>query len=321
MNMTLCETLSKFANLKEFKYNKSIITHHSIISFNLSAKCLNDKNNKIRENIIGAVINNKVPEDYYIIQKWSYIKQIINKWITQLNQLNIDNKECNAINCLHKAGRNNNHDFDITLFYNDLTQETFKVELKFNAQTIDCAPQFVSPMKPSQYMSNSYEEYFYKNYLPKIAEAANLLMPDEISYLNQIHSNSPKCMKLYQDLYYQGCKQSSKFTNDERAIKFYELCKNMSNESIREFIEFTDLNINMLTEYLFSTQKNKIYMLYYNKAYILQTPNMENYIIESVNKMPSKYRYECITKSGKTLNVLLRWKNGNGIAFPAFQIS
>ena len=27
------------------------------------------------------------------------------------------------------------------------------------------------------------------------------------------------------------------------------------------------------------------------------------------------------TKSGIKLNILLRWKNGNGIAFPAFQIS
>jgi len=34
-----------------------------------------------------------------------------------------------------------------------------------------------------------------------------------------------------------------------------------------------------------------------------------------------KNYYECKTESGYKLKVLLRWKNGNGIAYPAFQIS
>ena len=48
---------------------------------------------------------------------------------------------------------------------------------------------------------------------------------------------------------------------------------------------------------------------------------LDDYIIESCVKEPSKFRYVCKTKSGVELTVLLRWKNGNGIAFPAFQIS
>ena len=45
------------------------------------------------------------------------------------------------------------------------------------------------------------------------------------------------------------------------------------------------------------------------------------FTIASCVKNPAKSRYDCVTQSGKKIRVLLRWKNGNGIAFPAFQIS
>ena len=83
------------------------------------------------------------------------------------------------------------------------------------------------------------------------------------------------------------------------------------------------LDITSLSDYLSKTQNNKHYMLYdTNKnEFILEKAVMDDYKIESVSNHPEKYSYECKSKSGKKLNVLLRWKNGNGIAFPAFQIS
>ena len=41
------------------------INYKSINSFNICEKNLNDKTNKIRENIIISIINNKIPNDYY----------------------------------------------------------------------------------------------------------------------------------------------------------------------------------------------------------------------------------------------------------------
>ena len=128
-------------------------------------------------------------------------------------------------------------------------------------------------------------------------------------------------MKNYQELYYNGCKQSSKFTNKDQDIKFYNLAKELSNESIKSFITNTELNIDLLSNYLYNTQKNKIYMLYINNIFILQKIDIDDYKIDKVVKNPNKYRYECVSKNGKKINILLRWKNGNGIAFPAFQIS
>jgi hypothetical protein len=314
--MTLINDLHKVFNLQPFTYNKENINDKSIHAFNLSTRQLNDKNNKTREHIIGAIINNKVPENYYILNKWFYLKIKIFNYLKKLS-----GKPYIKVECINRAGRRNKYDFLIKLFYDDGSNQDFMIELKFNVSTIDDAPQFVSPMKPSQYMNNSYEDYYFENYLQKLSDMAHLKMPTKEEYLKQIHSNKPKCMKVYQELYYNGCAGSSKFTNKEEHIKFYNLAKELSNESIRLFITNTELNIGLLSNYLHTTQKNKIYMLYSNKAFILQQINIDDYTIDRVVKNANKYRYECISKNGKKINILLRWKNGNGIAFPAFQIS
>ena len=298
-------------------YNKETITPESIIAFNPSSKGLNDTHNKTRENIVGAIINNKIPQSYYEIPEWGELEISI---ITYLQQLDTTRKYSHAV-CSHKGGRKFNFDFSIKVYYEDGTQTDYNIELKFNASTIDETPQFVSPMKPSQYMSNVYEDYYYDNYLSQLSSESGLEMPSRETYLKQIHTNNPKCMKPYQDLYYMGCKQSSQYTGDAAHIKFYETAKKLSHESITNFIEKTELNIEALSEYLLTSQNNKIYMLYSGTQFIVQRPNMDDYQLASVTKNPEKNRYDCVSKTGVKFNVLLRWKNGNGIAFPAFQIS
>ena len=315
-DMTLIQDLQKVFNLQKFKYNKEILNDKSISAFNLSTKQLNDKNNKTREHIIGAIINNKVPEDYYILNKWLHMKKIIFNYLQKLSD-----KLYVKVECINKAGRRNNYDFLIRIFYDDGTNEEFMIELKFNVSSINDAPQFVSPMKPSQYMNNSYEDYYYDYFLNKLSDMFQLKMPTKKEYLTQIHSNKPTCMKEYTKMYYGGCIKSSKCTNKEEDLNFYNFAKELSNESIKSFINNTELNSELLSNYLHTTQKNKIYMLYSNKAFILQKINIDDYTIDKVVKNANKYRYECISKNGNKMNILLRWKNGNGIAFPAFQIS
>jgi hypothetical protein len=312
---SLNETLKKLFSLFHFTYHKELIHTGSIHAFQCSTKHLNDINNKTRENVIGAIINQKMPEDYFIIWKWERLKRAIYQYLEQLN----DSRPYVKVECIHKAGRKYNYDFEIRFDYDDQTQQTFNIELKFNSSSVENTPQFVSPMKPSQYMSNSYEEYFYDHYLPLLSTASGIPLPSKEEYLKHIHSTKPKCMKPFQDLYYQGCEYSSKFTKKEEDIQFYHLSKKLSNESIASFIDKTELRIDLLSSYLLNTQRNKIYMLYYNHNFLLQKANMDDYVLESVSKHVN--RYDCRSKSGKVIQILLRWKNGNGIAFPAFQIS
>ena len=301
-----------------FTYNKEQITIDSISAFDLSAKGLNDKNNKTRENIIGSIINSKVPVEFYEIPRWLQLKTSIHNYITELDKNPFD-----KIDCKHKGGRKFNFDFNIIFYSDDLGTEprVYNIELKFNASAIDEAPQFVSPMKPSQYLSSSYEDYYYTNYLPRLSTMSNLSTPSKETYMAQIHTNKPKCIKDFQEIDYKGCEASSKFTKNEEDIKFYELAKQLSSESISTFIAQTDLNIGLLSEYLHTSQQGKIYMLYSDGKFTKQYANLADYMIVSVVKNPQKFRYECLSANGKKINVLLRWKNGNGIAFPAFQIS
>jgi hypothetical protein len=317
--MNIIKDLTVYFHLPIITYNKEKINVKSIVTFMaISHKNNNDKTNKTRENIIGALINQKIPDDYFVVQKWKNLKKSLDVYLQKL----FENTPYENIKCLQKGGRKHNFDFEITANYStEKNTKTFNVEFKFNTSSVQTAPQFVSPMRPSQYMSHSYEEYYYDRFLTQLANFSGFSMPDKKEYMSQIHSPTPKCMKKYQDLYYEGCAKSSKYSGNTRAVCFYELSKRVSAESIRQFIELTELNIELLTTYLQSTQENKIYMLYYDNSFIIQKIHHNDHILTNYIKNVDKYRFECLTAGGNTIQLLLRWKNGNGIAFPSFQLS
>lgn len=305
-----------YSNLNDINYNNTIINYYSINSFHLSSRTENDKNNKRRETIIGAIINNQIPTNYskYSLL-WKKLKYEIDKYILDLCKLN------NLINqtqkCVHKAGRKNN--YDLLLILNECI--SFNIEIKFNAKNVDETPQFVSPMKPSQYLETSYEKYYYDNYLTLLSKEFNLSLPNKEEYIHKIHSDKPKCVIEYQNKYYKGCKKSSKYTGNKEDVKFYNRAKKLSEDSIKTFIMNNNLKIDELTNYLLNTQTNKVYMLYKNGNIYLQCIDSKNYEIVSYKKEPELQRYVATTKTGIILKILLRWKNGNGVAYPAFQIS
>jgi len=284
---------------------------------NTSKKQKNDKNNKKREHIISSIINSETPKIFFIKSlRWFNLKKEIDLYISNLardnNIYQIDNISCNI-----KAGRKYNYDFDIVINY----IYHFNIELKFNAKKIKQAPQFVSPMKLSEYLSNNFEEFYYDLYLVKLEEKYGMNIPEKEEYLSKIHSPNPKCLEHIQDKYYKGCKQSSKFTNNKEDIEFYNYMKKISKDSISDFVSKNDINIDKLNEYLKNSQKNKKYMLYKEKSLYFEEHNESDYLIKSYEKEPSLSRYKAKTESGNTLKILIRWKNGNGVAFPAFQIS
>lgn len=284
-----------------------------------TSKSNNDSDNKIRENIITNMnyIDNDYFNDITYGQMWFELKEKFNEAMKKICPIYFSYK------IKHKAGRKNNYDYEI-IFLDEVQKQIkkIKLEFKYNASTLEDTPQFVSPMKPSQYLYDSFEEYYYDNYLVTLFNKFELEIPEKSVYLKTIHTNSPTCVQLAQLLYYQGCKQSSKYTEQEKAIAFYQEANISSKNCIKNFIENNNLNIEKLSEYLSKSQKEKIYLLYKDQSFFIESSNNEDdFIIESYTKNPDKFRYEAITKSNKNLHILLRWKNGNGIAYPAFQIS
>ena len=288
--------------------------------FNVDNSCrsYNDFDNKIREHVIESMpyIDNEYFDDNEYGESWKKLKNSFEENMRQICPL------FHRYKIKHMAGRKNNYDYEITFLDESnkiITSE--KLEFKFNVVSLSGAPQFVSPMKPSQYLSESYEDYHYDKYIVEFMNKYGLALPEKEEYLKEIHSNKPKCMVEAQTLYYQGCNQSSKYDATEKAIEFYNSSNIMSKESIKKFIEKTELDIQKLSEYLVKTQNGKIYLLYKNGEFKVEYINTDDYIIESYIKNPEKSRYEAVTKTQKKINILLRWKNGNGIAYPAFQIS
>ena len=289
------------------------ILYKDINAFIVSDKKYNDENNKTRENIIGAIINNKIPIEYYkYSRRWDNLKKSVESYIYDL----IGHNNIYSISLIHRGGRKYNYDF--TIIVNNIE---YNIELKFNAENIDEVPQFVSPIKTSKYLSHSYEEYYYDNYLPKLISTADIKYPPRSQYIAEIHGNKPKCMKYFQDIYYQGCNKSSQYTGYKDSIEFYNLSNSIDKISRENFINIANLNITALSEYLIETQKNKIYMLYKNNKIYKQIVNIDDYNLVRWEKYPEKFKYIAYSASGKQIDILLRWKNGNGIAFPAFQIS
>lgn len=296
---------------------KSKIMVDDIASFNLSTKKENDHNNKMRERIINNIINSTIPLYYYDDPRWSNLKREIDYYICELMKLkNIDT--IHHIRCVIMAGRKNNYDYIISI--ND---ESFNVELKYNAQTVNDTPQFVSPMNPSQYMINaekiSFEEHHHK-YLSRIVENTPILVPHVDVYKHDIHSTKPKCFVEAQNKYYKGCSKSSQYTGEKCDIDFYIKANQISKESIKEFISKSDIDTKKLTEYLLKTQIDKNYMLYKDGKLRLERINQHHYTIVSCQKNKQMNGYVATSESGNKIKILLRWKNGNGIAFPAFQI-
>jgi hypothetical protein len=309
--------LSRLNSLPSFKCEKTHLSYKDIAVFNNSIahkKKDNDKNNNIRENIIVCVLKNTVPEKYFKFSKlWHNIKESIYMFINDIGIRDIDN-----LVVKRKAGRKNNYDFEII----DNNNETYKVEFKFNIDKIDDAPQYASPAKPSNFLSISYEEFFYDNYLRHIIQLDNrLTLPSKEEYIKSVNNVNPKCVKELSELYYRGAKRSSKYTGLESDIEFYNKTNEIANDSIREFIYKADLDIDKLSRYLIDTQKDKIYMLYKNGKIVKEIKEPESYMLVDYWRCDkNKNRYIVLAKNGKYINVLLRWKNGNGVAFPSFQI-
>lgn len=116
-------------------YNKIDINYNSINSFQVDIKDNNDKNNKIREIIIGAINNNKIKNIYYIkSHRWHNLRNNINIYIDKLD--NSINK--NKITLIHKGGRKYNYDFNMIIDDN-----IYKIEFKFNIDKICNSRQYV----------------------------------------------------------------------------------------------------------------------------------------------------------------------------------
>ena len=277
----------------------------SISAFKVSTKDQNGNFNEIREKIIRDIINNKIPDQYYRdCKRWLSLREQVHNCLNAL--IGPDWTEWH-ITATKKGGRKFHYDFDLIARKESVVIHKF-LEFKFNASCVSKTPQFVSPCKPSRYMMGNYETYYYIHYLPSVCELAGTTLPEKEEYLKTIGTTSPKCVTPLKQKY----KSDKEFDKQVKAIV---------KKSIVDFLTRTELKSDELEKYLLEKQIDKTYVLYHNGTLYIETLSTDMYRVKRVIKQPEKNRFICEMKDGTWIGVLLRWKNGNGIAFPALQIS
>ena len=284
----------------------------------------NNDLNEIRESIIVNIINNKIPEWYYKNSyEWKNLQNEINNYIDSIKKNDI---KIISLKCIPRGGRRFHYDFEIII--NEI--HNYNIEFKFNATCVNETPQFVSPGKPSRFIkpeSPPFESWFYDNYLPDIAKKGNLYMPEKNTYIKNIGNNKVTCMIDFK----------TKYKKDKT---FEDYCKKKDKQAIKKYIKMVELDTDKLSKYLVESQQKKFYMCFKdNKIYkdtinedmfkILDLTNTSCYssvwdsigmkkICNPIYKEPTNFIVT--TKKGYKLQIKLRFKNGCGLLYPAFQI-
>jgi len=317
---TTCLKTNKVNSSKREIMDTSITEPDIEVFYAAGTRSTNDEINKKREKIICALGNNDLPNEW--IENNSRWKNLFDKICEFVNGL-IDQE---YISCFfkHQGGRSKHNDINIIFTLYDSSKIIKKIEFKYGANEINDCPQWVSPMKPSQYFNKSYEGLFYDEYLPVMAEKYGLDIPERDVYLREIHGNKPECTRVFKEKYDRGNKNTRNptplYTGEQSDIDNYNFAKNLNNESIKNFLETAVFNVEKMNEYLRETQKDKIYLLWNEGSFNIRTRNEEDY---QINSQPLIIKNNnCLlgkTLSNYPIKILLRWKNG--VAFPALQIS
>ena len=283
----------------------------------VSERSRNDSSNKLREKIIEMIGNRGINNEWFQNDLWKTLRDEIHRF-ESINSPTIYER----VKWIKKGGRGYSRDFDLEYYNNNEKIKTRKIEFKYNVNTLSDCPQWASPMKPSQYLicDKSYEEYFYDNYLIQLCERFGREMPNKEEYLKQIHCDESRCISDMQEKYYKGSSGSSRCSGLDEDLQFCKFCKQISKESINNYFELCELNHDILNKYLLKKQKGKEYMLYKDGKIYHEVYTSDDYTINPDKTIKKSPYFKCETVSGKKMNILFRWKNGNGIAFPAFQI-
>lgn len=294
----------------------ALLTHDAILSFNSSAgkgRGANDKNNKIRETILAHILTPAC--DKFMTptaphsKEWVHIR---NEWQSSLIDLGdrCNIKSYTSINVGHKGGRACRCDYEI--MYNTLSPAVLNVEFKFNEM-----PQFLNLPANKPLHTTSYAEHYYKHYLDKVLDVLEIPLNEKPAYnlwvqylYNSNYSKHP---------FYMRMKNAEESFKQKKAPQ-----TELVAQSIHTYLE--QIKDTVDCEYLtreFQSQANKHFLIYnYNsKKFHHDMYTNDELIAKKVSHISNKNTLVIESgKPGSYHHLLLRWKNHQGILFPAWQI-
>jgi len=290
----------------------------------------NDKKNKDREQLLGSLLTNTVHDaDAVHGPAWHRLRE---QWSAALLRCgpSVDGApegtpEGTLAAIEAKGGRGFNYDFEASYIG---STSSAKIEFKFGGTTVSSLPEFFNPAADKPFHSRLYADFFYDgDSLDKICDLYGIPRsekPSKAEYLKAIHANSSKLpffarLKAAEEAEVAVVEEGTK----KKVRPLYDAKAAISHASIQAFLvayqHTTDLAA--LTAEFQRSQADKQFLLYSGGAFHHDRLLPGELVAESVKGVEGDYLVIQTAVPTTTIKMLLRWKNHQGILFPAWQIS
>ena len=296
-----------------------------------ASKDTNDSENRIREDIL-VFLEKELPPEYANNPKWSYLYARFHETLKSICPTEYDH-----LQIIQKGGRSFNYDFEI-IYFNSSNDELHraKVEFKHNTSTIDKMPQILSLQdKFGLIGAMSYSEYYYTHYLdaylavigytgdkPSLTEYVALVAGiahekhPMFGYMRKAESGQCKAESGQCKAESGQCKAESGQCKAE--------CADIVKESIHTYLYkyIVKFKVDEFSNKLIESQKNKYFLLWDLKQFHVDMLTEKDLQILHINIKPSKKNANTVIALSVKyeFQLLLRWRNHNGILNPAWQI-
>jgi len=277
-------------------------------------KGLNDKYNKLREEILENILGVKYKSFIEDNEEGKYWLLLQRGWKDILDK--ISKKEHDTIYIKQKGGRRNNYDFDVKYMKGKQVIQTIKVEFKCGGKNIEELPQIVS-LDANKSFLVGYASWFYDNYVTKEDPWTRFkdITPSKEIYLKEIYKNESK------NKFFIALKE------EEKDKDYYNLKSKKTADSIRKWLEenYKNLDLKKLSEEFTRTQKDKIIILWDKNNFNIDSIDENDLNVTSIIGLQNNPKGTSIlvkSESNKIqYSMLLRWKNHLGVLKPAWQVS
>jgi len=272
----------------------------------------NDANNKLRENILLDISEEKIPEVFYedetYGEKWIHIRD---EFIPKLKGLCPE--KFDSYKMTKKGERKFNYDFSVDYYDSEkIVYSIEKLEFKFGAKSIHLHPQIYQKNTNWDIQDKQYHDYFYDHGLPHIL-ALDPQSPPIIErelYNKLVMNTNPKCHPFFEYL---------RRAEELESVKRKAIVKKTIADYLKEY--GPAINLEKFGKTMMETQSGKQYVLYdpTSKKFYLDRADfsVDSLVFGGVVKNNT-----IVVNSGKyKFGLLLRWKNRQGVLHTAWQVS
>lgn len=303
---------------------------HILAFYEPCARAQNDTQNKQRETVIEFLLDcgfasraNTFSQHAQHGQKWTRVRKALDRAVLLLAR-GEGVPDARFEGATRRAGRTSNHDFDFHYRTEGDRILVVKVELK-KGESIHDQPQFLSlaakrgGVTASKF--DSYPEFFYANYIDRLAATTTAQRPARAEYLALINQINYERHPFFQSMY----------DDDNGARSGSVTRETLVSESVAAYLASVASQHNYAVAW--DSMRERL-AAQVEKRFLSWSTETEDFIIESYDCRDMTLDGTCTsypdqnprylvlgTISGRAIHCMLRWRNHQAVLMPAWQIS